>query len=284
MRAYPPKEGGMQGHAGERDAPGDGDGARAGRPVERSARPRPSHRTHIQPARRSDAGRREWLRQHTIALRTTSMSRNTRARVSPPWRGSPSWPPPAAARGAARGARPRQAQSRMPSSRRWPARSACSRTAIPASPTRSRARGVRGSTRKPRRPGSIAELGEPVTFQVAAEGQFLQRLTGAGIPPGYRRGLLSCSSRVSGRSWPARTTTPPAPSSRSPAAPRARRPSSSTTTARNSPDARASPSPGPARRLPRQHRPRPSHSSCNPQAWRCLVAGLTAPLLRTALV
>jgi len=53
--------------------------------------------------------------------------------------------------------------------------------------------------------------------------------------PGYQRGQLSCPSRASGRSWPARTTTRPAPSSRSPAGPRARWPSSSTSTARNSP-------------------------------------------------
>jgi uncharacterized protein YbjT (DUF2867 family) len=49
-----------------------------------------------------------------------------------------------------------------------------------------------------------AELGEPVTFRVAAERQFLERLTGAGV---------------------------------------ARWPSSFTSTGRNSPDARASPSP-----------------------------------------
>jgi len=73
-----------------------------------------------------------------------------------------------------------------------------------------------------------AELGERVTFRVAAERQFLERLTGAGV----RRGRLSCSSRASGRSSPARTTTPPAPSSRSPAAPHAPSPSSFTTTAR----------------------------------------------------
>ena len=29
-----------------------------------------------------------------------------------------------------------------------------------------------------------AELREPVTFRVAAERQFLERLTGAGVPPG----------------------------------------------------------------------------------------------------
>jgi uncharacterized protein YbjT (DUF2867 family) len=83
-----------------------------------------------------------------------------------------------------------------------------------------------------------AELGEPVTFRVATERQFLD----ASPAPGCRRGPLSCSSRASGRSWLARTTTRPAPSARSPAAPRARWPSSSTSTARNSPDARASPS------------------------------------------
>jgi hypothetical protein len=75
-----------------------------------------------------------------------------------------------------------------------------------------------------------AELGEPVTFRVAAERQFLERLTGGG--------RLSCSSRASGRSSPARTTTSPAPSSRSPATRRARWPSSFTSTARNSSDAR----------------------------------------------
>jgi uncharacterized protein YbjT (DUF2867 family) len=87
-----------------------------------------------------------------------------------------------------------------------------------------------------------AELGEPVTFRVAAERQLLERLTA----PGYRQGRLSCSSRASGRSWPGRTTTRPAPSARSPAAPRARSPSSSTTTAPNSPGARASSPPDPA--------------------------------------
>jgi NAD(P)H dehydrogenase (quinone) len=45
-----------------------------------------------------------------------------------------------------------------------------------------------------------AELGESVIFRVAAERQFLERLIGAG----YRRGRLSCSSRASGRSSPAR--------------------------------------------------------------------------------
>ena len=57
--------------------------------------------------------------------------------------------------------------------------------------------------------------------------------------PGYRRGRLSCSSRASGRSSPARTTTRPTPSSRSPAATRARWPSSFTSTTRNSSNARA---------------------------------------------
>jgi hypothetical protein len=100
LAADPPKEGEMQGHAGERNAPGDGDGARAGRPVERSTRPRPSHRTHTQPARRADAGRRGWLRQHTIALRTTtSMNQNARARVSPPGPAGGGWARGGQARG-----------------------------------------------------------------------------------------------------------------------------------------------------------------------------------------
>ena len=36
-----------------------------------------------------------------------------------------------------------------------------------------------------------AELGEPVTFQVAAERQFLQRLTGAGVPAGTAELLIT---------------------------------------------------------------------------------------------
>ena len=81
-----------------------------------------------------------------------------------------------------------------------------------------------------------AELGEPVTFRVAAERQFLERLTGAGIPAGTAELLIT-------REWAilaGRTTTRPTPSSRSPAAPHAQSPSSFTTTARNSSDARPS--------------------------------------------
>ena len=80
------------------------------------------------------------------------------------------------------------------------------------------------------------ELGESVTFQVAAEPQFLGRLIGAGVPAGEAELLITAS----GRSWPAKTTTRPTPSSRSPAAPPDRWPSSSTSTAENSPDARGS--------------------------------------------
>ena len=36
-----------------------------------------------------------------------------------------------------------------------------------------------------------AELGEPVTFQVAAERQFLERLTGAGVPAGTAELLIT---------------------------------------------------------------------------------------------
>ena len=39
-----------------------------------------------------------------------------------------------------------------------------------------------------------AELGEPVTFRVAAESQFLARLTGAGLPAGAAELLI-------GREW-----------------------------------------------------------------------------------
>ena len=36
-----------------------------------------------------------------------------------------------------------------------------------------------------------AELGEPVTFRVAAERQFLERLTGAGVPAGTAELLIT---------------------------------------------------------------------------------------------
>ncbi len=36
-----------------------------------------------------------------------------------------------------------------------------------------------------------AELGEPVSFRVAAERQFLQRLTGAGVPAGTAELLIT---------------------------------------------------------------------------------------------
>ncbi len=60
-----------------------------------------------------------------------------------------------------------------------------------------------------------AELGEPVTFRVTSEKELLERLTNAGLSAGRR----SCSSRATGRSSPARTTTRPAPSSSSSARP-----------------------------------------------------------------
>src|SRR5262249_32036623 len=82
-----------------------------------------------------------------------------------------------------------------------------------------------------------------------------------------RHRALSRLPRASGRSSPARTTTPPAPSSRSPATPHAPSPSSYTITGRNSSDARTSSSPDPARRLPRPHRPRTLPA---PPRFRCL--------------
>src|SRR5690349_15014535 len=79
-----------------------------------------------------------------------------------------------------------------------------------------------------------AELGEPVTFRVATEAQLLDRLIGAGIPAGAAELLIT-------REWAILAgENDPTPSSGSPAAPRARWPSSSTTTARNSSDARVS--------------------------------------------
>jgi hypothetical protein len=36
-----------------------------------------------------------------------------------------------------------------------------------------------------------AELGEPVTFRVAVEGEFLERLTGAGVPAGTAELLIT---------------------------------------------------------------------------------------------
>jgi uncharacterized protein YbjT (DUF2867 family) len=61
--------------------------------------------------------------------------------------------------------------------------------------------------------------------------------------PGYRRGRLSCSSRASGRFSPARTTTRPTRSTRSPVARHAQSPSSFTATAQNSSDALRHPHP-----------------------------------------
>jgi hypothetical protein len=72
----------------------------------------------------------------------------------------------------------------------------------------------------------------------------------ASSAPGYRRGRQRYSSRASGRSSQARPTTRPTPSSRSPAAPGARWPSSFTSTARNSSDTHASRSPDPRKSMP----------------------------------
>jgi hypothetical protein len=63
-----------------------------------------------------------------------------------------------------------------------------------------------------------AELGEPVTFGSRPSGSS----SSASSAPGYRRGRLSCSSRASGRSSPARTTTRPTPSQQITGHPRAR--------------------------------------------------------------
>ena len=84
-----------------------------------------------------------------------------------------------------------------------------------------------------------AELGEPVTFKVAAERQYLDRLTGAGIPAGTAELLITREWAILAGENDYTTSTFAQITGR----PRARSPSSSTSTARNSPDARASPSP-----------------------------------------
>ena len=275
----------MQGHAGERDAPGDGDGARAGRPVERSARPRPSHRTHIQPARRSDAGRRGWLRQHTIALRTTSMSRNTRARVSLPgparrWPGS-RWPGSRAAGLTAAVAGIALAASACGGEGSSTGGSAASGS-VPDAQQQALAcsqcmqsHGDPGFPDPQQGPGGAwlyAETSQTRQYCRTRRARHLPGRGRAAVPaaPHRRRGTgrdrraahharvgdPGRRERLHDRHLPADHRPPPAPGSRiPPQPPRGIRS-----------DARASPSPDPARRLPRQHRPRPSHSSCNPQA------------------
>jgi hypothetical protein len=84
-----------------------------------------------------------------------------------------------------------------------------------------------------------AELGEPVTFRVEAERQFLERLTGAGVPAGEAELLIT-------REWAilaGENDYTTGPSSRSPATLRAQSPISFTTTARNTSDLRAPSSP-----------------------------------------
>jgi uncharacterized protein YbjT (DUF2867 family) len=44
-----------------------------------------------------------------------------------------------------------------------------------------------------------AELGEPVTFRVADERQFLERLTGAGVPAGTAELLITREWAITGR-------------------------------------------------------------------------------------
>ena len=91
-----------------------------------------------------------------------------------------------------------------------------------------------------------AELGEPVTFRVAAERQFLERLTGAGVPAGTAELLITREWAILAGENDYTTGT----FQQITGAPRARWPSSSTSTARNSPEACASPSSDPLGRLP----------------------------------
>ena len=80
-----------------------------------------------------------------------------------------------------------------------------------------------------------AELGEPVTFRVAAEPQFLERLMGAGVPAGTAEllitrewAILAGENDYTTDAFQQITGRPPA-----------RWPSSCTSTARSSSDARA---------------------------------------------
>jgi hypothetical protein len=84
-----------------------------------------------------------------------------------------------------------------------------------------------------------AELGEPVTFRVAAERQFLERLTGAGVPAGEAELLITSEWAILAGENDYTTGT----FQQITAAPQAQSPSSFTTTARNSCDARSSSSP-----------------------------------------
>ena len=91
-----------------------------------------------------------------------------------------------------------------------------------------------------------AELGEPVTFRVAAERQFLERLIGAGVPAGTAELLIAREWAILAGENDYTTDTFQQITGR----PRARWPSSSTSTARNSSDGHATFSPDPAPRLP----------------------------------
>jgi hypothetical protein len=81
-----------------------------------------------------------------------------------------------------------------------------------------------------------AELSEPVTFRVAAERQFLERLTGAGVPAGMAELLITREWAILAGENDYTTGTFQQITGRPP---HAQSPSSFTTTARNSSDARA---------------------------------------------
>ena len=87
-----------------------------------------------------------------------------------------------------------------------------------------------------------AELGEPVTFRVAAERQFLDGLLDAGVPVGTAELLITREWSILAGENDYTTDTFQQITGR----PRARWPSSFTTTARNSSNASASPRPIPA--------------------------------------
>jgi hypothetical protein len=86
-----------------------------------------------------------------------------------------------------------------------------------------------------------AELSEPVTFRVAAERQFLKRLTDTGVPAGEAELLITREWAILAGENDYTTGT----FEQIPGRPHAQSPSSFTTTARNSSDARAPSSPIP---------------------------------------
>jgi hypothetical protein len=103
-----------------------------------------------------------------------------------------------------------------------------------------------------------AELGEPVTFRVAAERQFLERLIGAGVPAGTAELLITREWAILAGENDYTTDTFQQITGRPPR----RWPSSFTSTARNSSDSHASPHLGRSGRRSRLHGARTASQLC----------------------